>query len=260
VKQPNWISFSAGVLVLVYQALYFEHRLPTIAPRFDLPPRLHDGASFMSVFFSSGPTPDDRDLAELWHLLENEYFEEAMTLAEAVCQNPDAPIEFYCGLSLAYGELGYYPDAERIARKAINFGESHWRARHALAVALMHQGRFLGALDILGFYRSPDELYLARVQIEKMGSYIDSLQVTLEDALQKDVPPAIYLYLAYLYGALEDDVPDWDGQTEGWTEVIRYGKYLSVWEHDAARHARTPYGDHLAKHVSAIQRILESDN
>jgi hypothetical protein len=213
----------------------------------------------MSVFFSSEPTPDDPDLAELWHLLENEDFGEAMTLAEAVCQNPAAPIEFYGGLSLAYGELGYYPDAEWIARKAIRFGESHWRARHALAVALMHQGRFLGALDILGFYRQPDELYLARIQIEKMGCYIDSLQVTLEDALQKDVPPAIYLYLAYLHGALENDVPGWGGRTEGWAEVIRFGAYLNVWERDADRHRRTPYGDHLAKHVSGIQRILESD-
>ncbi len=38
-------------------------------------------------------------------------------------------------------------------------------------LALMHQGRFLGALDSLGFYRNPDELYLVRVQIEKMGGY-----------------------------------------------------------------------------------------
>lgn len=211
----------------------------------------------MSVFFSSEPPPDDPDLAELWHLLGHEYFEEAMTLAEAVCQSPGAPIEFYCGLSLVYGELGYYLDAERIARKAIGFGESHWRARHALAVALMHQGRFLGALDTLGFYRSPDELYLARVQIEKMGGYVDSLQVTLEDALQKDVPPVIYLYLAYLYGALGDDLPGWRGQNEGWAIVVRLGDYLDVWERDVTRHSNTPYGDLLSEHVAAIRRILE---
>jgi hypothetical protein len=210
----------------------------------------------MSVFFSSDPDSDDPDLAELWHLLENEHFEEAMTLGDAVCQNPDAPIEFFCGLSLAYGELSYYSDAELFARKAISFGESHWRARHALAVALMHQGRFLGALDTLGFYRHPDELYLARVQIEKMGGYVDSLQVSLEDALQKDVPPAIYLYLAYLYSALADDVPGGGGQNEGWAEVVRFGKYLNVWERDAARHPGTAYGEHLAKHVSAIQQII----
>jgi tetratricopeptide (TPR) repeat protein len=211
----------------------------------------------MSVFFSSEPIPEDADLARLWQLLENEHFEEAMTLGEAVCQNPNASIEFFCGLSLAYGELGYYPDAELIARKAISFGESHWRARHAMAVSLLHQGRFLGALDSLGFYRNPNELYLARAQIEKMGNYIDSLQVTLEDALEKDVPPAIYLYLAYLYGALADDVPGWDRQAEGWVEVTRFGDHLSVWERDAARHRGTPYSDHLAKHVSAIRRILD---
>ena len=207
----------------------------------------------MSVFFSSEADPDDADLAELWHLLANEYFEEAMTLGEAVCQNPNAPIEFFCGLSLAYGEMGYYPDAEQIARRAISFGESHWRARQALAVALMHQGRFLGALDALGFYRHPEELYLARAQIEKMGGYDDGLRVTLEDALLQDVPPAIRLYLAYLYGAQGGDPQ----QAAGWTDVIRFGDYLDVWERDAARHRDAAYGEHLAKHVFAIRQILE---
>ena len=36
----------------------------------------------MSVFFSPTPLPDDLDLAELWHLLENDYFEDAAALAE----------------------------------------------------------------------------------------------------------------------------------------------------------------------------------
>lgn len=206
----------------------------------------------MSVFFSSDPIPDNADLAELWNLMTNEYFEEAMTLAEAICRSPNAPIEFFCGLSLAYGEMGYHSDAEQIARKAISFGESHWRARHALAAALMHQGRFLGALDALGFYRNPDEIYLARAQIEKMGGYADSLQVTLEDALNKDVPPAIYLYLAYLYGAQNDTT-----RAAGWAEVMRFGDYLAIWERDAARHQGTAYGEHLANHVLAIRKILE---
>jgi tetratricopeptide (TPR) repeat protein len=207
----------------------------------------------MSVFFSSEADPDDADLAELWHLLANEYFEEAMTLGEAVCQNPNAPIEFFCGLSLAYGEIGYYPDAEQVARRAISFGEAHWRARHALAVALMHQGRFLGALDVLGFYRSPEELYLARAQVEKMGGYNDGLRVTLEDGLQQDVPPAIRLYLAYLYGA-QSSSPQ---QAAGWADVIRFGDYLDVWERDAARHRDMAYGEHLTKHVFAIRQILD---
>ena len=208
----------------------------------------------MSVFFSSEVNPADADLAELWHLLAGEYFEEAMTLGEAVCQNPNAPIEFFCGLSLAYGEMGYYPDAEQVARKAVSFGESHWRARHALAVALMHQGRFLGALDCLGFYRNPEELYLTRAQIEKMGGYDDSLEVTLEDALQRDVPPAISLYLAYLYGAQSGDSQK---RAAGWAEVIRFGDYLGVWERDAARHHDVAYGEYLADHIFGIRQILE---
>jgi tetratricopeptide (TPR) repeat protein len=208
----------------------------------------------MSVFFSSEADPADADLVELWHLLANEYFEEAMTLGEAVCRNPNAPIEFFCGLSLAYGEMGYYPDAEQVARKAISFGESHWRARHALAVALLHQGRFLGALDALGFYRNPGELYLARAQIEKMGGYEDGLHVTLEDALSQDVPSSVRLYLAYLYGAQGGDP---QRQATGWAEVIRFGDYLDVWERDAARHREMAYGEHLTKHVFAIQQILE---
>jgi tetratricopeptide (TPR) repeat protein len=208
----------------------------------------------MSVFFSSEADPADADLAELWRLLANEYFEEAMTLSEAVCRNPNAPIEFFCGLSLAYGEMGYYPDAEQVARKAISFGESHWRARQALAVALMHQGRFLGALDALGFYRNPEELYLARAQIEKMGGYEDGLHVTLEDALLRDVPPAISLYLAYLYGAQGGDPQQ---EAAGWAEVTLFGDYLDVWERDAARHREMAYGEHLAKHVFAIRQILE---
>jgi hypothetical protein len=210
----------------------------------------------MSVFFSSTLPPDDPQLAELWHLLENERFEDAMNLGEEVCQDSNAPIEFFCGLSLTYGEGGHYTKAEQVARVAVGFGETNWRARHALAVSLMHQGRFLGALDSLGFYRTPVEIYVVRAQVEKMGDYLDSLQVTLEDALEKDVPPAIHLYLAYLYGALEDDVPAWTGQATAFAEVVRFGDYLDVWERDVARHKHTPYGKHLNQHVAAIRRLL----
>lgn len=210
----------------------------------------------MSVFFSSEPAPDNPQLAELWQLLEAEQFEQAVDLAELVCQDTNAPIEFFCGFSLALGELGYYTDAEQIARQAISFGESDWRARHALGVALMHQGRFLGALDSLGFYRVPHEIYVVRAQIEKMGAYLDGLQVTLEDALQLSVPPGIHLYLAYLYGALAEDFAGWGDSREGFGEVVRYGDYLDIWERDAARHQHTLYGTHLAQHVSSIQHLL----
>jgi len=210
----------------------------------------------MSVFFTSEPAPHDPQLAELWELLENETFREAVRLAESVCQDANAPIEFFCGLSLASGELGYYADAERIARGAIRFGEGHWRARHALSVALMHQGRFMAALDSLGFYHTPDEIYLARAQVEKMGRYTDSLRITLEDALLKDVPPAIFLYLAYLYGSLAEHIADWPGRSAGVTEVRRFGGYLEVWERDAARHRGTPYGEQVGQHVAAMRRLL----
>jgi tetratricopeptide (TPR) repeat protein len=210
----------------------------------------------MTIFFSSEPPPADPQLAELWHLLENEYFPDAMRLAENACQRPNARIELFCGLSLAYGESGYYAEAEQVARTAISFREKHWQARRVLAAALMHQGRFLGALDTLGFHRSPPEIYVVRAQIEKMGGYLDGLQVTLEDALELDVPPAIHLYLAYLYGALAKEVPQWSGEGNGFAEVVRYGAYLDVWERDAARHKNTPYGQHLSQHVTAIHRLL----
>ncbi len=200
----------------------------------------------MSVFFTSEPLPTDRTLAELWRLLESEQFVEAVSLAESVCRNPDAPIEYVCGLSLAYGELGYYEEAEGVARSAVSWGESHWRARHALAAALMHQGRYLGALDSLGFYRTPEEIYVVRAQVEKMGGYTDSLSVTLEDALQKNVPPALQLYLGYLYGAA------------GLAQMIRWGDHLDVWWRDADRHRATPYGEQLAHQVAEIRRLLEN--
>jgi hypothetical protein len=209
----------------------------------------------MSVFFSSDPVPTNPQLAELWHLLENENFDNVIALAERISQNPNAPIEFFCGLSLAYGEKGYYTDAEQVARTAVGFGESHWRARHALAVALMHQGRFLGSLDTLGFYRTPLEIYMVRAQVEMMGSYFDSLHITLEDALEQAAPPAVSLYLAYLYGALADHVAGWDGRA-GFKTMARYGAHLDVWERDAARHRQTPYGEQLSQHITNIKRIL----
>jgi hypothetical protein len=210
----------------------------------------------MSVFFTSGPTPANRQLAEIWSLLEHEYFEDAARLAETVCQDSNAPIEFYCSLSLAYGELGYYEDAENVARTAIGFGEGHWRARHALAVALMHQGRFLGALDSLGFYHTPEEIYVVRAQVEKMGQYTDSLLITLQDALQKNVPPAIQFYLAFLYGSLAEDVPDWGGLRDGFNKMARLRNQIEVWERDAARHQTTPYGAQLNSHLAAIRQVL----
>jgi hypothetical protein len=212
----------------------------------------------MSVFFSSEPVPADRTLAELWELLQKEHFEDAVNLAESVCRNPNASIEFFCGLSLAYGELGYYEDAEDLARTAVGFGEGHWRARHALAVSLMHQGRYLGALDSLGFYRTPEEIYVVRAQVEKMGGYTDSLSVTLQDALQKNVPPALQLYLGYLYGVLADDIPDWPGQAEGFARVARLGDHLAVLLRDLARHRDSPYGEQLGDHVAGIQHLLEN--
>jgi hypothetical protein len=210
----------------------------------------------MSVFFSSEPVPDDPQLAELWSLLENEYFADAARLAESVCQDTHAPVEYVCGLSLAYGELALYQDAEKVARAAVGFGEVHWRARHALAVALMHEGRFLGALDTLGFYREPEEIYLVRAQVEKMGDFEDGLGVTLEDALQRDVPPAIHLYLAYLYGSLANQIPDWDTEGAGFREVMEYGAYVGVWGRDVDRHRGTPYADHLSRHLTAIRQLL----
>jgi hypothetical protein len=210
----------------------------------------------MSVFFSSEPVPDDPQLAELWSLLENEYFADAAKLAESVCRDVNAPVEYVCGLSLAYGELALYQDAENVARAAVSFGEAHWRARQALAVALMHEGRFLGALDTLGFYREPEAIYLVRAQVEKMGGFVDGLGVTLEDALRRDVPPAIHLYLAYLYGSLANQIPGWDTEAAGFSEVVEYGAYVGAWERDLDRHRGTPYADHLNQHLTAIRRLL----
>lgn len=210
----------------------------------------------MSVFFPPTPTPDDLYLAELWHLLENEYFEDAVSLAESACENPDAAIDFFYGLSLAYGELGDYAEAEGIARMAVGFGENHWSTRHALTTALLHQGRFLAALDSLGFYRSPVQLYVTRAQVEKMGGYTSSLQITLDDALEKLVPPAIHLYLAYLHGALAQDAPEWPDPRYSFEEVQRFGNHIDIWERDAARHSTSPYGMHLTRHIQAIHHLL----
>ncbi len=210
----------------------------------------------MSVFFSSESDPDNPQLAKLWNLLEGEHFEEAATLAESICEDSNAPIEFFCGFSLALGELGYYTDAEELARSAVGFGESSWRARHALAVALMHQGRFLGALDTFGFYRVPDEIYIVRAQVERMGDFAASLRITLEDALQKDMSPAIQLYLAYLHNALAKELSAWGDLNESARQVMRFSRYLTVWERDADRHQQSVYGEHLAQHIAAIRQLL----
>jgi hypothetical protein len=210
----------------------------------------------MSVFFSSEPEPDDLQLSELWNLLEDEHFDDAANLGEVMCEDANAPVEFFCGFSLALGELGYYTDAEELAHTAIEFGEGSWRARHALAVALMHQGRFLGALDTLGFYRTPDEIYVIRAQIERMGHFLASLQITLEDALQKTVPRAIQLYLGYLHYALATDLADWGNSEESIAQIAQHGSYLGIWERDAARHNQSAYGEHLARHIAAIRQLL----
>jgi hypothetical protein len=210
----------------------------------------------MSVFFSPAPGPDDPELAELWQLLENEYFEDALSLARSACENPQAAIEFFCGLSLAYGESTHYAEAESVARYAVGFGEGHWSARYALATALLHQGRFMASLDSLGFYRTPDQIYVIRAQVEKMGGYTDSLRMTLEDALEKIVPPAIHLYLAYLHGAFAESLPEWSDSSYEFEEVRRFGKHVDVWERDAARHAGSSYAIHLNQHIQAIHTLL----
>lgn len=205
----------------------------------------------MSVFFSSvSPTADPR-LADLWFLLENELFEDALHFAKAACTESHAPVEFFCGLSFAYGELGLYEDAESVARTVIGLDETHWRARHALAVALLHQGRFLGALDTLGFHRSPPELYVTRTQIEHIGEYKDSLRVTLDDAFQQAVPPAARLYLAYLCGS---EIPE--RRDVALAEIRRLSDHLGVWERDTQRHTGTAYGNYLGQHITTIRRLL----
>jgi hypothetical protein len=222
--------------------------------------RLTQEQPSMSVFFSSEPEPDDPQLAELWNLLEDEHFDDAANLAESMCEDPNVPVEFFCGFSLALGELGYYGDAEELARTAIRHGESHWRARHALAVALMHQGRFLGALDTLGFYRTPEEIYVVRAQVERMGNFMDGLQVTLEDALQKNVPPVIQLYLAFLHNALSTERPDWVSPGESRAHVVQLAGYLNTWERDAARHTHNAYGEHLTRHIAAIKQLIDQND
>jgi hypothetical protein len=238
---------------------YVLHSWTLFFPRFPLtiPQTVTHEQPSMSVFFSSETAPDDRQLAELWNLLEDEHFDDAANLAESKCEDPSVPIEFFCGFSLALGELGYYSDAEDLARTAIGHRESHWRARHALAVALMHQGRFLGALDTLGFYRTPEEIYVVRAQVEHMGKFMDSLQATLDDALQKNVPPAIQLYLAFLANALATERPDWGSPDESSAHVVQLAAYLNTWERDAARHTRDIYGEHLARHIAAIKRLID---
>jgi len=213
----------------------------------------------MSVFFSTGPPPADPHLARLWDLLAGEAFADAAALAEDACQDPRAPVDWFCGLALAYGELGYYAEAETVARTALSFRDKPWRARHALAVALMHQGRFLGALDTLGYHRAPPEILVVRAQVEMMGDYAESLAVTLEGARDLDVPPEIALYLAFLTAALAQASGDRAGQRDGLAWARRYADHLDVWERDAARHRGGPYGDRLAEHVAALYGWLAAD-
>jgi len=212
----------------------------------------------MSVFFTTEPPPADPALAELWALLEAEAFDEAATLAEDASQDPRAPVEWFCGLALAYGELGYYDDAETVARTALSFRDKTWRARHALAVALMHQGRFLGALDTLGYHRTPPEILVVRAQVEIMGEYVEGLGVTLEGARDLDVPPAIALYLAFLAAALAQAAGDRAGWQDAMARARRYGDALDVWERDAARHSGTPYGEQMAAQVTTLLDWLET--
>lgn len=206
----------------------------------------------MSVFFSTESPPADPNLAELWALLEDEAFADAATLAEDACQDPRAPVEWFCGLALAYSELGYYDDAEMVARTALGFRERPWRARHALAVALMHQGRFLGALDTLGYHRAPAEILVVRAQLELMGEYAEGLAVTLEGARDLDVPPGIALYLAFATAALAQASGDRAGWRDGVAWARLYADHLDVWERDAARHRGMPYGEQIAAHLTTL--------
>jgi hypothetical protein len=206
----------------------------------------------MSVFFSTEPPPADPALAELWALLEAEAFDDAAARAEDAAQDPHTPVEWFCGLSLAYGELGYDDDAETVARTALSFRERPWRARHALAVALMHQGRFLGALDTLGYHRAPPEILVVRAQVEIMGDYVEGLAATLQGARDLDVPPGIALYLAFLEAALAQAEGDHARWQDSVARARRYGDALGVWERDAARHRGTPYGDQIAAQVTTL--------
>ena len=90
-----------------------------------------------------------------------------------------------------------------------------------------------------------------------MGGYTSSLCITLEDALEKDVPPAVHLYLAYLHCALAADRPEWADSIYGFEEVRRFADFADVWRRDAARHSGTPYGQHLNAHIQAIYQIVD---
>jgi len=210
----------------------------------------------MSVFFSTEPPPADPRLAELWALLEAEAFSDAAALAEDASLDPRAPVEWFCGLSLAYGELGDYAGAETVARTALSFRERPWRVRHALAVALMHQGRVLGALDALGYHRAPPEILVVRAQVELMGGYTEGLAVTLEGARDLNVPPAIALILAFLAAALAEATGDRAGWQDAVARARQHGDAIRVWERDAGRHRATPYGELLAAQISTLHGWL----
>lgn len=112
----------------------------------------------ISVFFSTETIDEKAQLAELWSRLATENFDEEANLAEAVCQDPNTPIEFFCGLSLVYGELGFYAEAEQVTHQAVGFSESHWRPRHALAApsCIRAGSRGPGYIRVLsGSFRNP---------------------------------------------------------------------------------------------------------
>jgi len=89
-----------------------------------------------------------------------------------------------------------------------------------------------------------------------MGGYTNDLRITLDDALEKSVPPAIQLYLAYLHGALAEEISEWPDPRYSFEEAHRFGGYIDIWERDASRHSESPYGIHLNKHIQAIRQLL----
>jgi hypothetical protein len=73
------------------------------------------------------------------------------------------------------------------------------------------------------------------------------------------VPPAIRLYLAFLHNALASERPEWASPGESSAHVVQLATYLNTWERDAARHTHTAYGEHLARHIAAIRRLIDQN-